>query len=104
SSWVVRLPTPSSEPSAFTKSAPVEATRSSVPCAWILETSPGVPRPSPARLVSLPLSTTLPTTSWSVPVPWSRTLSFRSMPPPSVSGTNLTMPSPLVPARVRVPL
>ena len=51
-----------------------------------LATSPGPPKPLPARPGSSTLSTTLATTSWSGPRPSSRTPSSSSMLPPSVSG------------------
>ena len=48
----------------------VVETKSTVPFVLTKATFPGVVKPLPGRPVSLTLSTTLPTTSWSVPRPW----------------------------------
>merc|ERR1712107_282813 len=66
------------------------ATRSTGRSGSTLATSPGPPRPLPARPGSSTLCTTLATTSWSGPRPSSRTPSSSSMPPPSVSGMSPT--------------
>merc|ERR1712227_293037 len=64
-----RVPTPVLAPSAFTPSAPVAVTASSVPSVSKPATLPGPPRAAPARPESLLSPTTLPTTSLSVPTP-----------------------------------
>ena len=64
----------------------VVETKSTVPFVLTKATFPGEVKPLPGRPVSLPLSTTLSTTSWSVPKPWWRTLLLSLMlhPNPSI--------------------
>ena len=63
-----------------------EETRSIALWGWIRATSPGQVRESPARPVSLMLSTMPPTMNWSEPRPWSRMPLLSLMLLPSDSG------------------